>query len=97
MQDTGASNPFVPVFGFQFQMARFTGSYEIWLALDDSDHDSRRSRNRRPLKLETVTALELERYHKQLFYWLLVRFGPCVFPSGIPLEEGVPIPLQSQN
>lgn len=74
MQDTGAFPPAVPVFGFRLEMAFFLASRDIWLALDDSEHDSRSVRSLRYCRGELLTLLELETYHKQLFYWLLLRY-----------------------
>ncbi len=83
---------------FALQNARFLKSDQIWLALDDSLLESRRlGQVPNTVRHERISLPESEFYHRQLFYWLLIRKGPCFFSEGAPLHEGVPIPLKAQN
>lgn len=58
-------------------------SQDIWLALDDSENDSRRRILNTPyglaLTIEPTVYEDLETYQRQLFYWLLTRARPCAF------------------
>lgn len=82
---------------FALENARFLDSAQIWLALDDSLHESRRTLPDHAIGNERLSLFESELFHRQLFYWLLIRKGPCVFPDACPLHEGVPQSLHWQN
>ena len=76
---------------------QFINSRLIWLALDENHEDSRRLRCEEPIRLEPVSPRELESYHRQLFYWLLLRQGPFILASEIRLEQGIPTGLGVRN
>lgn len=65
---------------FGMGLVRFIGSRDIWLALDDNDMDSRRMPVVNSVHLGRVLSVELVRYHRQLFYWLMLR--QCQGPTG---------------
>lgn len=83
--------------GFTLAHARFLDSRKIWLAVDDSLHESRRARMPETDRVDALTLHECDQYHKQLFYWLLIRSGLGIFPAGTELCEGVPRRLHPQN
>ena len=70
--------------------AKFLTARQVWLALDDEPYDSRRVPVENVLKSGWVSFRECELYHRQLFYWLLIRSGPCIFPIDSELAHGVP-------
>jgi hypothetical protein len=91
MQETGVRRH------FGMAMIRPVSGRDAWLALDDAHCDSRRDHRRHVPETEAVTAAELECYHRQLFYWLLVRRGPSIFPMELALRQGVPALLPTHN
>ncbi|MCE3234647.1 MAG: hypothetical protein K0Q50_827 [Vampirovibrio sp.] len=54
-------------------LVRFISSQDVWLALDDNEMDSRRLPGVSSGFLGHVSPAELKRYHRQLFYWLMLR------------------------
>jgi len=76
---------------------RFIDSRVIWLALDENHEDSRRIHCEEPVRLESISRRELEMYHRQLFYWLLIRHGPYIFTSETRFEQGIPVGLRVRN
>jgi hypothetical protein len=76
---------------------RFIDSRVIWLALDESHEDSRRLRRPDPIKLEPIYAQELDLFHRQLFYWLLIRHGPYIFTPETKFEQGLPVGFRVRN
>ena len=82
---------------FGMGMLRPLNSRSIWLALDDSHGDSRRVRATGPIGLGAVTPGELALYQRQLFYWLIIRNGPCFFNRDAALEHGLPTGLRVRN
>jgi hypothetical protein len=82
---------------FGMSTLRFINSRVIWLALDENHEDSRRIRCEEPVRLEIISCRELELYHRQLFYWLLIRHGPYIFTSETRFEQGIPVGLRVRN
>lgn len=82
---------------FGMGMLRPLNSRSIWLALDDNHEDSRRVCSTEPIGLERVTPGELTLYQRQLFYWLMIRNGPCFFSRDAALEQGLPTGLRVRN
>ena len=76
---------------FSMREARFIISRDIWLALDDSHQDGRRNRQQEALTMEFVNEQDVASYHRQLFYWLLIRCGPCIFSREATLHHGTPV------
>jgi hypothetical protein len=82
---------------FSLEDARFITSRDIWLALDDSHCDGQIHRQQGPPATEPVRGEDLETYHRQLFYWLLIRCGPCFFSSKAELNQGLPVGCRTEN
>lgn len=61
---------------FGMGLVRFINSQDVWLALDDNDADSRRLAGVHSVCLGFVSLAELVRFHRQLFYWLMLRKRP---------------------
>lgn len=76
---------------------RFIESRDIWLALDDEQSGNRHVFSQDLRDSEWVSVAELETYHRQLFYWLLIRLGPGIFPAATELSQGVPLRLTASN
>lgn len=86
-----------PRHDFCLDEVQFMTSRDIWLALDDGHCDSRLHRQGGPLILEQVSGEDIETYQRQLFYWLLIRCGPCVFPQRVEFHQGVPVCRRPDN
>lgn len=83
---------------FGIDMTRPIDGHDIWLSIDDADCDSQRQSTMPQLtKMPRIGIRELECYNRQLFYWLMIRGGPCIFPPALALDHGVPTTLQTQN
>ena len=91
MQDIGVRQ------NFGMTMIRPVNGRDVWLSLDDAHCDSRRVHCRHLKDMEAIAAGDLEKYHRQLFYWLLIRGGPCIFPAHLALNDGVPAELPAEN
>ncbi len=76
---------------------QFIGSREIWLALDDADNDSRYKPVKKLFLADMAQSREIDSYHRQLFYWLIVRGSPCGFSPALKLKTGVPTLMREHN
>ena len=83
--------------GFTLAHARPITSRHIWLALDDNEHETSHPHSPDWEMDDWMELEDCDHFHRQLFYWLLLRFGPTILPTDHPLSRGVPHQLLYHN
>lgn len=75
---------------FSMRQICFIDSRQIVLALDESINSDFRVAGSLMMEPGWLSHAECQLYNKQMFYWQIIRNGPCLFSPGAELFCGLP-------